>query len=328
MTILGRCSTAEGALVTSDCFKLYCRGLLREETHDIWGRKVVVVGAGVAICDRRDNLIFESRKNLKSLNHFAVLSRCGGIKFASKLAIEATAFQSTSSAGTCKAMSVKETCLICFEDTPIARMFSIGTCHHKYCLACMKHHVEVNLQSGIVAQCPHKDCKCEVNIITCKKLLSPELADIMIERIKESSIPVTEKVYCAFPMCSALMSKKEVLEHTKTSFVSEGGRKCMKCQRYFCVNCKVPWHCDMSCYDYQRSETNSLAEEQLLKSLAIKKLWRQCSKCKHMVELDSGCYHITCRCGHQFCYTCGAEWKNKRATCSCPLWDEHHIIRP
>ncbi|KAI5322522.1 hypothetical protein L3X38_031594 [Prunus dulcis] len=35
------------------------RGLLREETLDIWGRKVVVVGAGVAICDRRDNLIFE-----------------------------------------------------------------------------------------------------------------------------------------------------------------------------------------------------------------------------------------------------------------------------
>ncbi|KAL6276265.1 hypothetical protein ACE6H2_019866 [Prunus campanulata] len=173
-------------------------------------------------------------------------------------------------------------------------MFSIGTCHHKYCLACMKHHVEVNLRSGIVAQCPHKDCKCEVNIITCKKFLSPELADIMIERIKESSIPVTEKVYCAFPMCSALMSKTEVLEHTKTSFVSEGGRKCMKCQRYFCVNCKVPWHYDMNCYDYQGSETYSLTEEQLLKSLAMMKLWRQCSNCKHMVELDSGCYHITC----------------------------------
>ncbi|CAL8999751.1 unnamed protein product [Prunus brigantina] len=45
-----------------------------------------------------------------------------------------------------------------------------------------------------------------------------------------------------------------------------------------------------------------------------------------MVELDSGCYHITCRCGHQFCYTCGAEWKNKKATCDCPLWDEHYAI--
>jgi hypothetical protein len=34
-----------------------------------------------------------------------------------------------------------------------------------------------------------------------------------------------------------------------------------------------------------------------------------------------------CRCGYEFCYTCGAEWKNKKATCSCPIWDERNIIR-
>ncbi|CAB4282890.1 unnamed protein product [Prunus armeniaca] len=206
----------------------------------------------------------------------------------------AIASRITYPAGTSKTMSLKETCLICFEETPIAQMFPIGTCYHKYCLSCMKRHVEVNLQNGIVAQCPHKRCKCEVNIETCKIFLSRKLADIMIQRIKECSIPATEKVYCAFPRCSALMSKKEVLEHTKSSFASVGGRKCMKCHRLFCINCKVPWHYDMNCYDYQRSETYSLAEEQLLKSLAMKKLWRQCSKCKHMVELDSGCCHVTC----------------------------------
>ncbi|XP_070675665.1 E3 ubiquitin-protein ligase RSL1-like [Malus domestica] len=125
-------------------------------------------------------------------------------------------------------MSVKETCLICFEDIDVARMLSIGTCQHEYCLPCLKHHVEINLQNGIVAQCPHKDCKCEVNVDSCKTFLSSELANVLIERIKESSIPVTEKVYCPFPRCSALMSKQEVLENTKTSFVSEGGRKCVK----------------------------------------------------------------------------------------------------
>ncbi|RXI04695.1 hypothetical protein DVH24_038969 [Malus domestica] len=187
-------------------------------------------------------------------------------------------------------MSVKETCLICFEDNDVARMLSIGTCQHKYCLPCLKHHVEINLQNGIVAQCPHKDCKCEVNVDSCKTFLSSELANVLIERIKESSIPVTEKVYCPFPRCSALMSKQEVLENTKTSFVSEGGRKCVKCKHYFCINCKVPWHYDMSCYDFQRSEMYSCVEDQLLKSFASKKLWRQCSKCNHMVELESGQY--------------------------------------
>lgn len=31
------------------------------------------------------------------------------------------------------------------------------------------------------------------------------------------------------------------------------------------------------------------------------------------------------RCGYEFCYKCGTEWKKKKATCSCPIWDEHNI---
>jgi hypothetical protein len=34
---------------------------------------------------------------------------------------------------------------------------------------------------------------------------------------------------------------------------------------------------------------------------------------------------IDCRCGYEFCYKCGAEWKDKKATCSCPLWEEDNI---
>lgn len=34
-----------------------------------------------------------------------------------------------------------------------------------------------------------------------------------------------------------------------------------------------------------------------------------------------------CRCGYEFCYTCGAEWKNKTQSCTCKLWDERNIVR-
>ncbi|TVU27538.1 hypothetical protein EJB05_30157, partial [Eragrostis curvula] len=33
------------------------------------------------------------------------------------------------------------------------------------------------------------------------------------------------------------------------------------------------------------------------------------------------------KCGYEFCYTCGKEWKEKKATCTCPLWEERNIIR-
>ena len=34
-----------------------------------------------------------------------------------------------------------------------------------------------------------------------------------------------------------------------------------------------------------------------------------------MIERSQGCNHMTCRCGHQFCYICGKDWKNNGHLC-------------
>ncbi|KAI9195640.1 hypothetical protein LWI28_016845 [Acer negundo] len=124
------------------------------------------------------------------------------------------------------------------------------------------------------------------------------------------------------------MTRNLVSKSAKNGFVGGGSgtRKCVKCQGLFCINCKVPWHKDMTCYEYKRLNPNPPTEDVKLKSLASMNLWRQCVKCNHMIELSEGCYHMTCRCGYEFCYNCGATWKNKRATCFCPLWDEDNIL--
>lgn len=197
------------------------------------------------------NQVTSLRKKFAYCNPRLVAS--GDIKFAVKFAIEAIDSQITLSAETSKANKLP--CTICFEDTHIGGMYSIDHCLHRYCLSCMKKHVEVKFQTGMMSQCPQNDCKSKLSISKCKIFLAAKLIDVMIERIKESSIPSTKKVYCLYPKCSALMSKKEVLEYTMTSFVSEGGRKCMKCHHYFCIHCKVPWHYSMTCNDYKRSET-------------------------------------------------------------------------
>ncbi|KAI9803159.1 MAG: hypothetical protein M1833_001230 [Piccolia ochrophora] len=46
--------------------------------------------------------------------------------------------------------------------------------------------------------------------------------------------------------------------------------------------------------------------------------WRRCYNCRTMVELSVGCRHITCKCGAEFCYVCGARWK----TCPCTESDQ------
>ncbi|KAF5930942.1 hypothetical protein HYC85_031815 [Camellia sinensis] len=251
------------------------------------------------------------------------------VKFAFKLAREAIVSQVNGPPQSNCAKNMYEGCVICLEDMDASQIFPVDGCLHRYCVACMKQHVEVKLLHGMVPKCPHEGCNSELKIDSCQKFLTPKLIEMMSQRLKEASIPVTEKVYCPYPKCSALMAKSEVLKYSKKAFVGveqSGIRKCTKCQGVFCINCKVPWHQNMRCDEYKRNNPCLPSEDAKLKSLADMNLWRQCVKCNHMIELVAGCYHMTCRCGYEFCYTCGAEWKNKKGTCSCPLWDEDNIL--
>ncbi|XP_076915683.1 E3 ubiquitin-protein ligase RSL1-like [Bidens hawaiensis] len=244
------------------------------------------------------------------------------VKFAFMLASEAINSQISKVVSSQEQL---ENCVICFDDKSVDQFFSNEGCTHRFCHSCIKQHVEVKLLNGLLPKCPHDGCGNELRFESCEKFLNPKFTDMMRQRVKEESIPVTEKVYCPYPKCSALMSKAEVFKLPR--LIGEvGAVTCYKCHGKFCINCRVPWHNDMNCAEYKIRNPRLIVEESKLKSLAARNLWRQCVKCKHMIELAAGCYHMTCRCGYEFCYTCGAQWKNKKATCTCPLWADEHIM--
>lgn len=262
-----------------------------------------------------------------------LLPRCN-LRFVFKLVREVIDSQITKCENSAQAKGksiAMENCSICLEVTDCSQMFSILGCGHRFCFSCMRQHVEVKLRQGMLPGCPHLGCSIMLDVECCRTFVPPRLLEIMCQRIKEGSIPPNEKVYCPYPRCSALMSTSEAIPlqlystskpNTRDNY---GLTKCIKCGGYFCINCKVPWHDTMSCYEYKRSNPHLRTEDVRLQSLAKQKLWRQCEKCNHMIELAEGCFHMTCRCGYEFCYTCGAEWRNKKATCACPLWTEQNI---
>ena len=82
------------------------------------------------------------------------------------------------------------------------------------------------------------------------------------------------------------MSKSDVLQYAKNVYIDveeSGARKCMKCHNFFCIKCKAPWHLNMNCYDYKRSNPNAHRGDKNLKSLAKSNRWRQCLECNLMV---------------------------------------------
>ncbi|CAI9105195.1 OLC1v1004066C1 [Oldenlandia corymbosa var. corymbosa] len=239
--------------------------------------------------------------------------------------------EAQSSSGHGKVVLRRETCVICLEKTYSHKMVSLHhDWHHFRCVSCVKKHAEVKLLEGLLPECPHEGCKSSIKIANCKKILSPKLVTLIEERLKESQIPVRDRIYCPYPKCSNLMSKAEVLKYTRSvtwkSYLYSGFRRCLKCDKAFCVYCKIPWHDRLTCSEYQKKHPYSCFEESKLISLAERHSWRQCIKCSHMIELSAGCYHIKCRCGYQFCYACGVEWKYGKAYCRCPAWNENLII--
>ncbi|XP_019085504.1 PREDICTED: probable E3 ubiquitin-protein ligase RNF144A [Camelina sativa] len=206
--------------------------------------------------------------------------------------------------GTTK-VTLKKTCNICLDDAINAdEMVCVDKCRHRLCCECMKRHIEVRLLEGSVVRCPYFRCKTKLTFEGCENILTPKLRKMWQQRIKEDAIPVSERIYCPNPRCSALMSETEL---SKSTGGAEVRRLCFKCGEIFCISCKVSWHSNMSCDVYKRLHPYPTENDRKIKTLADQKLWRQCPKCQQMIELKEGCVRVKCRCGHSFCYRCGIQ---------------------
>ncbi|KAH9911610.1 uncharacterized protein B0H18DRAFT_347537 [Fomitopsis serialis] len=112
-----------------------------------------------------------------------------------------------------------------------------------------------------------------------------------------------DRVYCHRPTCSAFIGP---------ATESSSAQDCPKCLAQTCGHCKERAHSGSPC----------ITDDAPILALAEQNGWARCPGCKHIVELAMGCYHMTCRCGKQFCYICVETWKN----CLCPQWDEPRLL--
>ncbi|OAA65433.1 ring finger protein [Niveomyces insectorum RCEF 264] len=84
--------------------------------------------------------------------------------------------------------------------------------------------------------------------------------------------------------------------------------RCHACRAAYCINHNVPWHSGETCAQYDVRTKQRRREEQRKSDQWVQKHAKECPQCHKMVHKYEGCNHITCLCGHEWCYLCFAPF--------------------
>lgn len=186
-------------------------------------------------------------------------------------------------------------CVSCLDDIPVKDTIQVPC--HSYCKDCFIRLVTAAVQNE--QQWPPKCCLNQIPFRVIVKHIPDELKTTFQERASEWELPVSERVYCSNPECAVWIQPKKI----------NLAKRQAKCERghVTCTICRGRAHSSDDCpQDYDMNLTNILAEEEG---------WKRCSNCHALVEHKEACQHMTCRCGHEFCYVCGQRWR----TCQCSM---------
>ncbi|KAF9220798.1 hypothetical protein BS17DRAFT_713582 [Gyrodon lividus] len=198
------------------------------------------------------------------------------------------------------------TCVICQD--PIHGSEIQAPCGHYYDIGC----VTDLFQSATRDESLYPPRCCRQNIAITQVL--PHLSQALSTEFQQKSVEfgTLKRVYCSSPMCSHFLGP-----------LSEGmfgGRvydcPVTGCRRRTCGNCRG---------DYSGALSHVCrpdADAAQVLTLGRDAGWSRCPGCSQMIELNMGCFHMTCRCKTEFCYLCQARWK----TCACPQWDERRLL--
>ncbi|CAE6461598.1 unnamed protein product [Rhizoctonia solani] len=193
-------------------------------------------------------------------------------------------------------------CVICGDFTAQAYQAPCGCFYDRQCLAELFDKATVD-ESLFPPRC----CSQQISFAQVRSILSPRLVQKFEAKSEEFKTP--NRLYCHNAACSRFLGPAASTEREKSA------RLCTQCWRTTCSFCKSVSHAS-----HVPCETDAAAQQVL--ALGRQEGWQSCPSCHHMVELDTGCYHMTCRCRHEFCYLCARRWKE----CTCPQWDEDRLI--
>ena len=162
-------------------------------------------------------------------------------------------------------------CVSCQEVKPKEETITV-LCEHNYCDLCINELYRVASQDESLW--PARCCQ---QIISLEDALHLLRADIYERyRKKSEEFSTDNRIYCCNTSCLAFVPSR---------FINGDKATCSICDAETCIICKAKAHDGIDCPE-------DPAVQSLMETAAREK-YRQCPKCKRMIELDLGCFHMT-----------------------------------
>lgn len=183
-------------------------------------------------------------------------------------------------------------CEICVESRSLYDSFDVKGCSHFHCTSCIVRYIASKLEDNITnISCPELSCEAKLEIEDCRLILPDDVFARWGLALCESAVVGYKRLYCPYKDCSSmLINEGEAIRKSK----------CPHCRRLFCLQCKVPWHPEFDCSQFQKLQNRG--EDDMVVSLAKKKKWKRCPGCNYFVERSAGCFYMKCRSAYNFLF--------------------------
>jgi hypothetical protein len=146
-------------------------------------------------------------------------------------------------------------------------------CGHRYCVPCLEWLHEASMTDESLF--PPKCCQTKMPWDDVKAKISGGLATSFEKKKEELDTPTGDCTYCFDTNCAAFIGAKNIANDIAT---------CPVCNKTTCTMCK----------ETSRHTGDCPADEALDQTLTLASDhgWRRCGKCRRVIELTYGCYHM------------------------------------
>ena len=164
-------------------------------------------------------------------------------------------------------------CLACWDQFPNTEVITLP-CGHHMCRDCLQWRFTRAVKDE---SCFPPACCEPISLESALPLLPPEME--YQYRWKKVEFETVDRTYCSNAECSQFLSY--------SGMIKRRWEYCVDCKIKTCTMCKKGYH-----YGNSPKDCSEDVADLEVKHMGQEEGWQQCPKCKLMVQLVSGCFHI------------------------------------